>query len=200
MCPLFWWWKYVIAITFYSPTCLGQETAKGPFGHRVKLLPAHLSTTHFGGFSQSLSLLNVKQESWDTNFWSPWFDPTGNRTKVSRFSSRRSIHSTTNRYLVTFTRLQMVFELMPNWPQQPEACAFGSLLLYGIILLSVHFVLVETPEHHKEAMVVLASNLTSLQNGWKIMLKMPPEPNYCPRQFWNLFANRSVVKCRLLKR
>ena len=44
----------VIVITFYSPSCLGQETAKGPFGLRVKLPPAHLSTTHGGGFTLSL--------------------------------------------------------------------------------------------------------------------------------------------------
>ena len=44
----------VIVITFYSPSCLGQETPKGPFGLRVKLPPAHLSTTHGGGFTQSL--------------------------------------------------------------------------------------------------------------------------------------------------
>ena len=44
----------VIVITFYSPSCLGQETAKGPFGLRVKLPPAHLSTTHGGGFILSL--------------------------------------------------------------------------------------------------------------------------------------------------
>ena len=44
----------VIVITFYSPSCLGQETAKGPFGLRVKLPPAHLSTTNGGGFTQSL--------------------------------------------------------------------------------------------------------------------------------------------------
>ena len=31
----------VIAITFYSPSCLGQETAKGPFGLRVKLPPVY---------------------------------------------------------------------------------------------------------------------------------------------------------------
>ena len=48
---------YVIAIviTFYSPSCLGQETAKGPCGLRVKLPPARLSTTHGGGFTLSLS-------------------------------------------------------------------------------------------------------------------------------------------------
>ena len=40
-----------IAVTFYSQTCLGQETAKGPFDLRVKLPPARLSTTHDGGFT-----------------------------------------------------------------------------------------------------------------------------------------------------
>ena len=44
----------VIVITFYSPSCLGQEIAKGPFGLRVQLPPAHLSTTHDGGFTLSL--------------------------------------------------------------------------------------------------------------------------------------------------
>ena len=38
----------VIVITFYSPSCLSQETAKGPFGLRVKLPPAHLSITSDG--------------------------------------------------------------------------------------------------------------------------------------------------------
>ena len=36
----------VIVITFYSPSCLGQKTAKGPFGLPIKLPHAHLSTTH----------------------------------------------------------------------------------------------------------------------------------------------------------
>ena len=40
-----------IVITFYSPSCLGQETEKGPFGLRVKLPPAHLSTTSGGGLT-----------------------------------------------------------------------------------------------------------------------------------------------------
>ena len=37
----------------YLTTCLGQETAKAPFGLRVKLPPAHLSTTRAGGFTPS---------------------------------------------------------------------------------------------------------------------------------------------------
>ena len=44
----------VIVITFYSPSFLKQETAKEHFGLRVKLLPAHFSTTHGGGFILSL--------------------------------------------------------------------------------------------------------------------------------------------------
>ena len=36
----------------------GQETAKGPFGLRVKLPPAHLSTTHGRGFT--LALFNAE--------------------------------------------------------------------------------------------------------------------------------------------
>ena len=43
-----------IATTLYSPSCLGQEKAKGPFGLRVKLPPAHLFTTHGGGFTLSI--------------------------------------------------------------------------------------------------------------------------------------------------
>ena len=60
--------QIVIVITFYSPSCLGQETAKGPFGLRVKLPPAHLSTTHGGGFALFLLMLNVKQESCEYQF------------------------------------------------------------------------------------------------------------------------------------
>ena len=58
----------VIEITFYSSSCLGQETAKGPFRLRVKLPPAHLSTTHGGGFILSLLMLNVKWESCEYQF------------------------------------------------------------------------------------------------------------------------------------
>ena len=43
--------------------CIGQEIAKGPFGLQVTLPSAHLSTTHGGGFTLSLVMLNVKEES-----------------------------------------------------------------------------------------------------------------------------------------
>ena len=41
-------------VHYYSPGCLGQETAKGPFGLRAKLPPAHvLYATYGGGFTLS---------------------------------------------------------------------------------------------------------------------------------------------------
>ena len=42
-------WAVIFMIklyTFYSPSCLGQETAKKPFVLRVKMPTAHLSTIH----------------------------------------------------------------------------------------------------------------------------------------------------------
>ena len=85
----------VIVITFYSPTCLGQETAKGPFGIRVKLPPVF----HTRRKLQSVPLIAEHQAGKlvNTNFYTLWFDPTGNRTQVYRFSRRRSIHSTADR-------------------------------------------------------------------------------------------------------
>ena len=44
---------YVIVITSYSLSCIGQETAKEPCGLRVKPPPAHLSTAHAEGFTLS---------------------------------------------------------------------------------------------------------------------------------------------------
>ena len=41
-----WFQKLVIVITFYSPSCLGQETAKAPFGLRVKLTPPLFTSYH----------------------------------------------------------------------------------------------------------------------------------------------------------
>ena len=41
----------------------------GPFGLRVKLTSAHLSTTHGGGFTLTLQLLVVKQERSECQFF-----------------------------------------------------------------------------------------------------------------------------------
>ena len=46
----------IVVMTFYLSNCLRQETAKGPFSLRFKLPPAHLSTTHGGGFTLTLSM------------------------------------------------------------------------------------------------------------------------------------------------
>ena len=72
--------KVKIVITFYSPSCLDQETAKGFFGLRVKVPPAHLSTTHDGGFTQSLWLLSIKQGSCEYQFlqFLVWHDRESN--------------------------------------------------------------------------------------------------------------------------
>ena len=45
-------------------------------------------------------LLNFKHESWEC--YSLWFDLTGNRTRVYRFSSRCYIHSTNERLYCMF--------------------------------------------------------------------------------------------------
>ena len=59
---------HVIVITFHSPSCLGQEIAKAPFGFRVKLSAFHLSTTRDGGFTSTREAVN-------TNFI--WFNVAG---------------------------------------------------------------------------------------------------------------------------
>ena len=54
----------------------------------------------------------------NTNFYSLWYNPTGNRTPVYRFSSRRSIHSTTDRFFyksrhyVPLSTLRIVYYCM----------------------------------------------------------------------------------------
>ena len=69
----------------------------GPFIFRIKHPPAHLSITHDRGLILSLFIANIKQVSCEYQFYSLWFDLTENRIRVDRFSSRRSIHSTTDR-------------------------------------------------------------------------------------------------------
>ena len=62
---------------------------------RVKLPSlAHLFTTHG---TNCFFMLNVKSGISECQFLTVlvWLDPTGNRTKSYRFSSRRSFHSTT---------------------------------------------------------------------------------------------------------
>ena len=52
------------------------------------------------------------REAVNTNFYSVWLDPTGNRTRVYRFSSRRSIHSTTDRLNLNFYAFMLIWVFM----------------------------------------------------------------------------------------
>ena len=60
--------------------------------HRILLALAMLEASHcpFNYWASSRETVN-------TNFYSLWFDRNGIRTRVYRFNSRRSIHSTTDR-------------------------------------------------------------------------------------------------------
>ena len=82
---------------FYSCSCLGRETAKGLLGLRVNLPSARLSTTHGRDFTLSFygwTKWTSSRKVVNTSFYRVWFDPIRNRTRVYRFSNRRSIHST----------------------------------------------------------------------------------------------------------
>ena len=112
-----------IIITFYSPSCLGQETAKGPFGLRVEPPPAHLFTTHGVGFTLFFNCWTSSSEAVNINFYRLWFDPTGNRTRVYRFSSRRSTHSTTER-LFPLRNFARVPNYKQNFKELVHVCNF----------------------------------------------------------------------------
>ena len=86
-----------IVITIYSPCCLAQETAKGPFGLRVKLLLARQSTKYDKSFTLPFQYWTSNKEAVSTNFYSLWFDPTRYWTRVYCFSNKRSIHSNIDR-------------------------------------------------------------------------------------------------------
>ena len=79
---------FVVVITFYSPSFPDQETLS------FSESSCHLHTTHGGGFTLALLMLNVQAGELNNR----WFDPTGNRTRVYHFSSRRSFHSTTDQF------------------------------------------------------------------------------------------------------
>ena len=88
--------RYIV-ITFYSPSCLGEETAKGPFSLRVSChLPICIPHTEEASHSP-FDCWTSSRKAVNTKFYCLWFDPPWNRTRVYRFSSRRPIHSTTDR-------------------------------------------------------------------------------------------------------
>ena len=55
----------IIAYILYLPSCLVQETAKQAVGPPVKVPPAHLSTTHGGGFALLALTLNIKHKNFE---------------------------------------------------------------------------------------------------------------------------------------
>ena len=89
-----------IVIAFLLTKLPRPETAKGPFGLRVKLPPAQCpSVFHTSWRFQTVLFFTPKssKEAVNTNSYSFCFASTGNRTRVYRFSSRRFIHSNTDR-------------------------------------------------------------------------------------------------------
>ena len=63
-------------------------------------LPIRQLVTLAGGSRRHLfrsRLRNSSRKAVNTNFFCIWFNPTGNRIRVSRFSCRRFTHSTTER-------------------------------------------------------------------------------------------------------
>ena len=88
----------ITKLHFYPPSCLGQDAAKirssiCPPVYHSHLLPHTVEASYcpFNSWTSSRKAVN-------TNFYGLWFDPTGNRTRVYRFSSRRSIHLNTDHY------------------------------------------------------------------------------------------------------
>ena len=73
----------VTVITFYSPRCRGQETAKESFrfsSQAATCLPHTVEAAY--------CLYNAERQTRETvnaSFYSVWFDPTGNQTRVNRF-------------------------------------------------------------------------------------------------------------------
>ena len=103
-------WIYsniAIVITLYLPSCLARRQRRdfSIFESSCHLHSAHRSTTlwrlHIDTFLRSA----FSREAVKINFYRVWFDPTGNRTRVYRFSNRRFIHLTTDRFNIAITLL-----------------------------------------------------------------------------------------------
>ena len=96
-------WILVIVIASLFPKLAESGDSKRELlGVWIKLPPAHLSITHGGGFTLSVYCWTSSKEAVITNFYCHCFDPTGNWTRVYRFSRRRSIQSAIDRFKVKF--------------------------------------------------------------------------------------------------
>ena len=63
-------------ITFYSPSCLSQETAKEPFGLRVKLLPSTCLTHMMEALHCPFNCWKSSREAVNSNLYRLLFEPT----------------------------------------------------------------------------------------------------------------------------
>ena len=89
----------VIIVITYLSSCLGQETAKGPFSLHIKLPPAQLPPTQCRLHTVTLIGEHQSREAVNTNFSSLWLHPTGKQTHVYHFSSTHSIASTSDQFI-----------------------------------------------------------------------------------------------------
>ena len=90
---------------FYLPSYLSYETAKE---QTAICLPHAVEASHCPFYAERQAGKLCYQF-----FYNAWFDPTGNRTQVYRFSDRRAVHPTSNRFKVgcfafTFFHFQCV--------------------------------------------------------------------------------------------
>ena len=140
----------VIVVTFYSPSFLGQKTTKGlsvfESSCHLPTCPPHTVEASHCPFNNWTS----SREAVNTNFYSLWYDPTENRTRVYRFSSRRSIHSTTDRFLdlhrlekiLIDNRYQQSFHLgvFPIWTLTAEQIPVTQIFWTELMFVIPNFV------------------------------------------------------------
>ena len=90
---------YRYFFTLYSPSCLGQERAKEPFGFSSQAATWSKCLPHRVEDSHCLLILSITQESRKYQFLKPLVGPDReSNPQAYRSNSRRSIHSTTDRF------------------------------------------------------------------------------------------------------
>ena len=82
-------------IAFYSPNSLTTIQQRNL---SVFESSCHLSATHGRGFTLSINCWTSNRKAANTNFSGLWLEPSRNQTRVYRFRSRFSVHSTTDHF------------------------------------------------------------------------------------------------------
>ena len=89
---------FVIVITFYSPSCLGQETAKGLFGLRVELPPVDLAL-------RKLHAVPLIAERKAAKLWIPIFIVSGlTRPRIKPESTVSVTNALSTRPLIDYVK------------------------------------------------------------------------------------------------